>query len=143
MRALDFSPAFQGIQHLLVNTSLGIHVSPKASKISLIKTLVHRALMLCTKTKVGSELDIIKQLLFDNGYPDVILSCIEEKLANTFHQEKFGSEKCPVYLKLPWTGNISSKFEKQINKAITSYFYAVEPSVVYNTKVMLISAKKG
>ena len=48
----------------------------------------------------------------------------------------------PVYLKLPWIGNVSSKFENQINKAITSCFYAAKPSVVYNTRVMLPSAKK-
>ena len=42
----------------------------------------------------------------------------------------------------PWIGNVSSKFENQINKAITSCFYAVKPRVVYNTRVMLPSAKK-
>ena len=47
-----------------------------------------------------------------------------------------------MYLKLSWIGNISSKFENQINKAITSCFYAVKPCVVYNTRVMLPSAKK-
>ena len=46
------------------------------------------------------------------------------------------------YLKLPWIGNVSSKFENQINKAITSCFYAVKPRAVYNTRVMLPSAKK-
>ena len=64
---------------------------PKTRKISLIKTLVHRALMICSKTKLGSELDKIKQLLVENGYPaDVLLSCINQKLANfaaeMFHQ---------------------------------------------------------
>ena len=33
--------------------------SPKARKINLIKTLVHRALMICSKTKLDSELDTI------------------------------------------------------------------------------------
>ena len=37
---------------------------------------------------------------------------------------------------------VSSKFENQINKAITSCFYAVKPCVVYNAKVILPSAKK-
>ena len=41
--------------------------SPKMRKISLIKTLVHRALMICSKTKLGSELDKIKQLLIEDG----------------------------------------------------------------------------
>ena len=37
---------------------------------------------------------------------------------------------------------VSSKFENQISKAITSCYYAVKPHVVYNTRVMLPSAKK-
>ena len=116
---------------------------PKTRKISLIKTLVHRALMICSKTKLGSELDKIKQLLIENGYPaDVLLSCINQKVANFAAEKTFGPEKCPVYLKLPWIGNVSSKFENQINKAITSCFYAVKPRVVYSTRAMLPSAKK-
>ena len=81
-------------------------------------------------------LDKIKQLLIENGYPaDVLLSCINQKLANFAAEKTFGPEKCPVYLKLPWIGNVSSKFENQINKAITSCFYAVKPRVVYSTRV--------
>ena len=38
--------------------------------------------------------------------------------------------------------NVSSQFENQINKAITSCFYAVKLRAVYNTRVMLPSAKK-
>ena len=117
--------------------------SPKSRKISLIKTLVHRALMICSKTKLGSELDRVKQLLIENGYPDdVPISCIKQNLANFAAEKPCGPEKCPVYLKFPWIGNVSSRFENQINKAITSCFYAVKPRVVYNTKVMLPSAKK-
>ena len=99
--------------------------------------------MICSKTKLDSELGTIKQLLIDNGYPeDVLVSCIKEKLANISSEKQLGPEKCPVYLKLPWIGNASSKFENQINKAITSCFYAVKPRAVYNTRVMLPSAKK-
>ena len=60
-----------------------------------------------------------------------------------FQQKKtFGPEKCPLYQKWLWIGNVSSKFENQISKAITSCLYAVKPCVVYNTRVMLPSAKK-
>ena len=48
------------------------------------------------------------------------------------------NQKCPVYLKLPWIGNVSSKFENQINKAIASCFYAVKPRVVYSTRVVCV-----
>ena len=98
--------------------------------------------MICSKTKLDSELGTIKQLLIDNGHPeDVLVSCIKEKLANISSEKQFGPEKCPVYLKLPWIGNVSSKFENQINKAIIYCFYAVEPRAVYSTRGMLPSAK--
>ena len=43
---------------------------------------------------------------------------------------------------MSWIDNVSSKFEFQKSEAITSFYYAVKPSVVYNTRVMLPSAKK-
>ena len=58
--------------------------------------------MICSQTELGSELEKIKQLLIENGYPeDVILACFKEKLANFTSEKPFGPEKCPVYLKLP------------------------------------------
>ena len=117
--------------------------SPKTRKISLIKTLVHRALMICSKTNLVPERDKIKQLLIDIGYPaDVLLSCINQTLANFAAEKRLYPEKYPVYLKLPWIGNVSSKFENQLSKAIKSCYFAVKPRVVYNTIVMLPSAKK-
>ena len=99
--------------------------------------------MICSKTKLGPELDKIKQLLIENGYPaDVPLSCINLKLANFAAEKPIGPEKCPLFLKLPWIGNVSSKFENQVSKAITSCYYAVKPRVVYKTRVMLPSAKR-
>ena len=93
--------------------------SPKTRKISPIKTLVHRALMIHSKTKFGSELDKIKQLLIENGYlADLLLSCINQKLANFAAEKTRGPEKCLVYLKLLWTGNVSSKFENQTIKPL-------------------------
>ena len=70
------------------------------------------------------------------------LSCINQKLAKFGVEKTYGPEKFPVYLKFPWIGNVSSKFENQISKAIKSCFYAVKPRVVYNSRVMLPSAKK-
>ena len=99
--------------------------------------------MTCSKTKLVPERDKIEQLLIDNGYPaGVLLSCINQILANFAAEKPIGPEKYPVYLKLPWIGNVSLKFENQISKAITSCYYDVKPRVVYNTRVMLPSAKK-
>ena len=68
--------------------------------------------MVCSKTKFGSELVRVKQLLIESGYPDDVLhSCFKQNLARYAGEKPCGPEKCLVYLKLPWNGNISSKFE--------------------------------
>ena len=90
-----------------------------------------------------SELDKIKELLIQNRYPaDVLLSCINQNLANFAAEKAFGPEKCSLNLQLPWIVNVSLKVENLINKASTSWFHAVMPRMVYNTRDMLPSAKK-
>ena len=52
--------------------------------------------MICSKTKLDSELDKIKQLLIENGHPaDTLFSCINEKLAN------FAAEKNAWFREVP------------------------------------------
>ena len=41
--------------------------------------------MICSKNKLGSELDTIKRIFNENGYPEnVISACIREKVAILF-----------------------------------------------------------
>ena len=50
--------------------------------------------MICSKTKLGSELDRGKQLLIENGYPDdVFIFCIKQNLANFAAEKPCGPEK--------------------------------------------------
>ena len=55
---------------------------------------------------------------------------------------KFGLEKCPVYLRLPWLGSVSTRFEKQVKSAVKQCFSAVEPRVVYCTNKLLSATNK-
>ena len=56
--------------------------SPCKRKTILIATLVHRALMICTKNKLQQEIDFVKKILLDNGYPeDIVLKHISKKIA--------------------------------------------------------------
>ena len=48
--------------------------------------------MICPKTQLGSVLETIKQLLIDNEYPDVLFSCIKEKLASLSSEKQLGPE---------------------------------------------------
>ena len=67
--------------------------SPLKRKISLISTLVHRALMNCTKRRLNGEIERIKKILLDNGNPENVINA---QIANEIAQltfKRFGPEK--------------------------------------------------
>ena len=99
--------------------------------------------MICSKSKLDSELEKLTKIFLEKGYPeDVILVYIKEKIGNFSADIKFGPQKCPVYLKLPWIGNSSLRFKSQIKQAVTNFFFAVNPRVDYSTKKAVPSIQK-
>ena len=111
---------------------------PTKRKTNLIETLVHRALMICSKSKLQHELENISSILQNNGYPEsIIQSIISKKIALFNRKPKEGPQKCPVYLKLPWIGKISLNFEKQTKIAINRCYQAVEPRIIFTTRKIL------
>ena len=67
----------------------------------LISTLVHRALMICTKRTLNEKIELIKKIVLDNGYPkNVINAQIAKKIAEFSTLRRFGPEKRPVYLRV-------------------------------------------
>ena len=106
-------------------------------------TLVHRALSICLPSKLPQKIDFIRSILCFNGYPEnLINSRIKRKIEEFKLLPKEGPEKCPVYLKLPWIGNISTKFEKQCKNAVSSCFGAVKLCVVFSTRKILPEVRK-
>ena len=56
--------------------------SPQKRKTNLIATLVHRALMICAKSKLNQKIDFIKRVLLYYGYPeDTELKYTSKKIA--------------------------------------------------------------
>ena len=130
-------PTFTG-QYLRWNS-----FSPQKRKINLIGTLVHRAFKICSKSKLDSELGKIRLILLQNGYPEyVINSAFKRKLLQLNSNPTHTVEKCPVYLHIPWIGNASTKFEKQITSAVKRCFFSVEPRVVFTTRQLLPTTRK-
>ena len=56
---------------------------------------------------------------------------------------KIGRLACPLYLHIPWIGNVSMKFEKQITSAVKRCFFSVEPRVIFTTRQLLPATKKN
>ena len=84
---------------------------PIKRKTNVIETLVHRELMICSKSKLLHELKNISSILRNNGYPEsIIQTTMSKKIALFNRKPKEGLQKCPVYLKLPWIVKISLNF---------------------------------
>ena len=49
---------------------------PKKSKINLIKTLTHRALMICSKSKLDDEISFISDKLCNDSFPEGIVRSV-------------------------------------------------------------------
>ena len=112
-------------------------------KTNLISTLVHRALVICLKSNLQNELSNIRSILINNGYLEAVINVVITKKMNQFHRPKqLGSKKCPVYLHLPWLGNVSMRYEMQIKTAVKRCYFAVEPCIFYTTRQLLPVAKK-
>ena len=111
-------PTFTG-QYLRWNS-----FNPRKQKISLINTLVHRALMICSKRKLLSELDNIHSIMAGNGYPDleVTLPLPGRYKTSADHRHTYGRNVLFIYIFHGWVlfrRGSKSKSLQQFN-AVTS-----------------------
>ena len=135
--SIYWKPTFIG-QYLRWNS-----FSLRKRKTNLILTLTHWALPICSPERLPSELDKIKFILLTNRYPEHVIKSFMAMKMKQFHAlPKLGPEKCLVYLRLPWLGSVSTRFEKQVKSAVKQCFSAVEPRVVYSTNELLSATNK-
>ena len=99
--------------------------------------------MICTKRRLNEEIEQIKEILIDNGYPKIIINTqITKKIAQFSTLKRFGPEKCPVYLRVPWIGKPSTNLEKVVKTAVESCYGSVSTRLVFTSKRMLPVARK-
>ena len=90
-----------------------------------------------------------KKILFDNSYPkDVIKQQILRTTARFSIPKPFGPDKCPVYLKVPWMGEPSTKLpttlpSSGVKAAFDNCFASVNPRVIFTSKSVLFIAHKN
>ena len=101
-------------------------------------------MFICSSSRLQAKLDKIRSILVADGYSDHIITSTFTKKIGQFNQSsQHGPKKCPVYLHLPWLGNVSTKFKKQITTAIRRCSLAVETCVVFTTRPLLLAIKKN
>ena len=110
---------------------------PKKRKLNLIKTLVHRALMICSESKPDCEVSFFTETLCNNGFAEDIVRSV---ICAHFHKTKVSSaQKCPVYLRLPWLGDISDRFANQISACVRKCYFSSNLPIVFRTRTVLQS----
>jgi hypothetical protein len=114
------------------------HCSRKR-KINLVKTLCNRAMMICSDSTLDEELNKIKTILLNNGYPE---SLIERNFK--FHQEKMANAKpdeptdrSVVAIKLPYVGMASTALEKDLRLLTRQCYRSVDPRIIFTSRPML------
>ena len=92
---------------------------------------------------LNEEIERIKKILLDNGYSENIINTqITKKIAQFSTLKRFGPEKCPVYLRVPWIGKPSTNLEKEVKTAVESCYHSVSTRLVFTSKRMLPVARK-
>ena len=105
---------------------------------------MYRALKICTKRRLNGEIKPIKKILLDNisGYPKNVFNAqITKKIAQFSTLKRFGSEKCPVYLRVPWIDKPSTNLKNEIKTALESCYGSVSTCLVLTSKRMLPVAR--
>ena len=111
-----------------------------SNKINLVRNLVDRARRLCSSQKLLEELDMLRSLFRLNGYPESVISKFVTVVSP---QSKMSlSDVKPVYLRLPWKGELVSRnFQHQVKSAVESSYHDVSVRFVYTT-VRAFTVKK-
>ena len=109
---------------------------------NLISTLVHRALVICSKSTIQNKLSNICTILISSDYSEAAINTVITKKINQFRRPtQLGPKKSTVYLHLQWLGNISMKYEMKIKTDVKRRYFA-EPCIVYTTRQFPPVAKK-
>ena len=98
--------------------------------------------MICTKRRLNGEIERIKKILLDYGYPkNVINTQITKKITQFSTLKQFDLEKCPLYLRVPWISKASINLEKEVKTAVESCYGSVSTSLIFTSKRMLPVAR--
>ena len=99
--------------------------------------------MICTKRRLNGGIERIKKVSLDNSYSkNVINAQIAKKIAQFFTLKRFGPEKCPVYLRVPWINKPFTILKKEVKTARESCYSSVSTRLMFTSKRMLPVARK-
>ena len=110
---------------------------PENYKKGLIKTLLHRAFVICIDWKhFHNEVTFLKDIFRKNMYPsNFIEKCTKQFLDKLFVAKKVVTtvSQKPCFISLPFLGTQSFTLRKQLNKLMTNYFPQCKLKIVFRS----------
>ena len=90
-----------------------------------------RAERICSSELLASEMQQLKTIFMKNGYPKSIVDRYTGR--DSTREKTYGPSLSPVYMKLPYVGTNSDRFERFINEAARMAHYCVKVHAVFTT----------
>ena len=110
-------------------------------KISLIRSLTHRAKKICSPQHLKAETEKLLVLFEKNGYPTpIVRRVIQQTLDKPLAVESQKLEK--VFIRLPWLGPTSAVLGNRILKVTKDVIPICKPICVFTTRKMFNTCKK-
>ena len=118
--------------------------APTYQKVNLIRSLTARSVRICSPSTIVAEQSKLRSIFIENGYPaGVVDRIMRTTCENVRRKEQYESVNEPVFgcderlspatFCLPWIGQHSMAFKKEITKAIKKGFPLSAPRVVFKT----------
>ena len=85
---------------------------------------------------------MLKELFRQNGYPDhVVNRCVDKKFSTWSSEKVIGPKKCPVYIRLPFIGDVTGLKVKFV-KPLIGCHSTVDSRVIFESHRMLPKVQK-
>ena len=116
-------------------------------KINVVTPLVHRAMFICSSSRLPADFTKIRPILVANGYPNIIIIFTFSKKIRQFNQSsQHGPKKYPVYFIFHgwemFQPNLKIKFLQPFSVATLLLKHVLLLYVVFTTRSLLPATKK-
>ena len=106
---------------------------PMNQKLSTLKSLVARAVKLCTPELLEQEMDKLRSIFMNNGFPIKIINKYIQQAMTPMTKDKQEGTPRRVTFKLPYIGNVSRGFSSRICETVKKAYPTTEPTVCFTT----------
>ena len=106
---------------------------PMNQKLSTLKSLVARAVKLCTPELLEQEMDKLRSIFMNNGFPIKIINKYIQQAMTPMTKDKQEGTPRRVTFKLPYIGNVSRGFSSRICETVKKAYPTTKPTVCFTT----------